>query len=64
MLVENKVDFAEKRNLMIVSVILVIGIGGAYVQLSSDIQLSGMALSAIIGIALNLILPGREKSES
>lgn len=63
MLVENKVDFAEKRNLMIVSVILVIGIGGAYVQLNHDIQLSGMALSAIIGIALNLILPKRENSE-
>ena len=64
MLVDNKVDFDNKRNLMIASVILVIGIGGAFVQLSDTVSLSGMALSAIIGILLNLILPGRERNTS
>ena len=61
MLIDNKVDFDKKRNLMIASVILVLGIGGAFVQLSETVSLSGMALSAIVGILLNLILPDREK---
>ncbi|MFE3974257.1 MULTISPECIES: solute carrier family 23 protein [unclassified Peribacillus] len=61
MLIDNKVDFDKKRNLMIASVILVLGIGGAFVQLSKTVSLSGMALSAIVGILLNLILPEREK---
>lgn len=60
MLVENKVDFKEKRNLIIASVILVIGIGGAALHFEK-FTLEGMALASIIGIILNLILPGREK---
>jgi uracil permease len=60
MLVDNKVDFGDKRNLIISSVILVIGIGGAFVQVSDSFQIQGMALAAIIGIVLNLVLPGRE----
>jgi uracil permease len=61
MLVDNKVDFGNNRNLVISSVILVIGIGGALVQFTDKFQLEGMALAAIIGVVLNLILPGREK---
>ncbi|WP_017753656.1 solute carrier family 23 protein [Calidifontibacillus oryziterrae] len=63
MLVDNKVDFNEKRNLIIASVILVIGIGGAFIQVSEQVQISGMALAAIIGAILNFILPGREKTK-
>ena len=33
MLIDNRVDFDKKRNLMIASVILVLGIGGAYIKL-------------------------------
>lgn len=61
MLVDNKVDFGHKRNLVISSVILVLGIGGAAIHLSEGLELSGMALSAIVGVILNLIIPGREK---
>lgn len=61
MLVDNKVDFGNNRNLVISSVILVIGIGGALVRFTDQFQLEGMALAAIIGVLLNLILPGREK---
>jgi uracil permease len=61
MMIDNKVDFDNKRNLMIASVILVVGIGGAYIQLSEAVSLSGMALAAIIGIVLNQVLPGKEK---
>ena len=39
MLIDNKVDFDKKRNLMIASVILVLGIGGAFVQLSETVSL-------------------------
>ncbi|WP_181348872.1 solute carrier family 23 protein [Thalassobacillus sp. CUG 92003] len=60
MLIDNQVDLGEKRNLIISSVILVIGIGGAFIQVTDDVQVSGMALSAIVGVLLNLILPGKE----
>ncbi len=60
MLIENKVDFKIKRNLIIPSVILIIGIGGAAIHIRDLFSLEGMALASIIGVALNLILPGRE----
>lgn len=63
MLVDNQVDLGNNRNLIISSVILVIGIGGAMVQFSIGefgFRVEGMALAAFIGVILNLILPGRE----
>lgn len=59
MMVESKVDLGAKRNLIIASVILVIGVGGATIQVADNLQIAGMALAAISGILLNLILPGR-----
>jgi uracil permease len=60
-LVESGVDYGEKRHLTISSVILVIGIGGGMVQfpISSGLnfELSGVALAALVGIILNLVLP-------
>lgn len=61
MLIDNKIDLGKKRNLIISSVILVIGIGGAFIQVSDTVSIAGMALATIIGIVLNLVLPGREK---
>ena len=61
MLVDNKVDFGNNRNLIIASVILVLGIGGAFIKVSDSFQLQGMALAAICGVVLNLILPGKEQ---
>ncbi|HEY2420495.1 MAG TPA: solute carrier family 23 protein [Neobacillus sp.] len=60
MLVDSKIDFGDKRNLVISSVILVLGIGGALIKLPFNIQIQGMALAAICGVLLNLILPGRQ----
>lgn len=60
MLVENKVDFARKRNLIIASVILVIGIGGAAIHIGKILSLEGMALASIIGVVLNQVLPGKQ----
>ncbi len=64
MLIDNKVDLGNKRNLIISSVILVIGVGGAFLQVTEGLQIAGMALAAIIGILLNLVLPGKEASVS
>ena len=61
-LVDNKVDFEKKRNLVIASVILVIGIGGTYLKIGS-FQLTSIGLATVFGILLNLILPGKAASE-
>lgn len=61
MLIDNNIDLGKKRNLIISSVILVIGVGGAFIQINENVQIAGMALAAIIGVILNLILPGRDK---
>ncbi|PZX08028.1 uracil permease [Psychrobacillus insolitus] len=63
MLVDAKVDFGNSRNLVIASVILVIGIGGAKLVVTESLSIEGMALAAIIGVILNLILPGRKEAE-
>ena len=59
MLVDSKIDFGDKRNLVISSIILVIGIGGAKLHFSETFVIEGMALAAIVGVILNLVLPGR-----
>ncbi|HFZ6496719.1 TPA: uracil-xanthine permease family protein [Streptococcus agalactiae] len=61
-LIENRVNFAEVRNLIIASSMLVLGLGGAVLDLGA-LTLSGTALSAIVGIILNLILP-KERMKS
>ncbi|MGN1279338.1 MAG: solute carrier family 23 protein [Limosilactobacillus sp.] len=61
-MIENQIDFNAKRNLMISSVILVIGIGNAYLQLGKY-QFSGLAVAAVLGIILNLVLPEKALSE-
>lgn len=62
-MIDDKLDFGEKRNLVIASVILVIGIGGAVLHIGQSFQVEGMALSAIIGVILNLVLPEAKKGE-
>ncbi|HDG1286483.1 TPA: uracil permease [Staphylococcus aureus] len=66
MLVESKVDFANNRNLVIASVILVVGIGNLVFNLKEigiNLQIEGMALAALSGIILNLILPKEKKTK-
>lgn len=57
MLVDEGIDLGDKRNLMIASVILVIGIGGAVLHIGESFQVEGMALAALVGVLLNLVLP-------
>ncbi|MBF7022334.1 uracil-xanthine permease family protein [Staphylococcus kloosii] len=62
MLVESEIDFAQNRNLVIASVILVVGIGNLMLNLKPigvNLQIEGMALAALAGIILNLILPNQ-----
>lgn len=63
MLVENNIDFGNNRNMVIASVILVVGIGGAAVRFTESFAIEGMALAAIVGVLLNLLLPGRSKED-
>lgn len=66
--VENKVDFSKSRNVIIAALILVLAIGinfstaGAVSFQIADItiNLSGLAVAAIVGILLNAILPGKD----
>lgn len=63
-MIEDKVDFNQSRNLIIASSMLVVGLGGAIFDLVGIVTLSGTALSAITGIILNLILPKEETFEA
>lgn len=62
-LVENQVDFKSSRNLMIIAVMLVLGLGGAAIDIplgeGGTLQFSGAALAAIVGIVLNKVVPER-----
>ena len=63
-LVENKVDFANSRNLIIAAVILVSGLGFSdgltFVIAGTSITLTGLAIAAIVGIIMNAVLPGKD----
>ena len=62
-LVEDGVDFSSSRNVFVAALILVIAIGVKYGAednvVIGPIHFSGLALSALVGIVLNAILPGK-----
>lgn len=59
-LVEN--DLSKNRNLVIVSVTLVVGISNLTLSFAG-LEFGGMGLAAIVGIVMNLILPAVEKDD-
>lgn len=67
-LVENQVDFAKSRNVIIAALILVLSIGINYSGAGAiiipagkiTISLSGLAIGALAGIILNAVLPGKD----
>jgi len=61
-LVENEVDLSKNRNLVIVSVTLVVGISNLTLSFAG-LEFGGMGLAAIVGIVMNLILPAMEKED-
>lgn len=66
MLVSNRVDFDVNRNLMIASVVIILGVGmetsGIAIPIG-DYTLPGMATSTLVGIIMNLILPRPKQQE-
>ena len=56
-LIEADLDFAHSRNLIIASLIFVLGIAIGNVVLWGTISLSGLAVAAIVGVVLNKVLP-------
>ena len=60
-LVRSKVDLNQTRCIIIVSVTLTLGIGGAVIPMGS-FSLSGIGLAAVAGVILNLILPDKNNN--
>jgi uracil permease len=58
-LIKNKVDMGDTRNLVIASLILTLGIGGAEMTFGS-ITIGGIGLAALVGVVLNLVLPKKK----
>ena len=61
-LIKNKVDMGNTRNLVIASLILTLGIGGAEMNIG-NITIGGIGLSALVGVILNLILPNKQSKK-
>lgn len=61
-LIKNKVDLGNTRNLVISSLILTLGIGGAEMNIGS-ITIGGIGLSALVGVILNIIIPNKEPKQ-
>ncbi len=53
-LIESKVDYSKAQNLILTSVILIIGVSGAKVHIGAA-ELKGMALATLVGVLLALI---------
>lgn len=60
-LLKNKVDLGNTRNLVIASLILTLGIGGAELTFG-NFTIGGIGLAALVGVLLNLVLPRDKKS--
>ena len=53
-LVDNKVDYSKNRNMVLTSVIFVVGLSGVTLSLG-NVALSGMTLAAIVGMIMSLL---------
>ena len=64
--VENQVDFTKSRNVLIAAMIMGLAVGVSYagaIQIpvgSITINLSGLAVAALVGIVMNAVLPGKD----
>ncbi len=53
-------DLLQPRNMVIVALIVVMGVGGMTFSVG-EFKLGGIGLAGILGVVLNMILPGREE---
>lgn len=63
-LVDAEIDFSHSRNLLIASVIFVLGIAIDNVVIWRTVSLSGLAIAAFIGVFMNKILPADRLDKS
>lgn len=61
-LVKAQIDMNKTRNLIIASLILTIGIGGAVISFGK-FSLAGIGLASVVGVILNLIIPDKKETE-
>ena len=61
-LLNSKVNLASPRNIVIISVTLTTGIGGAALSIGG-FSLAGIGLSAVIAVLLNLLLPETKEDQ-
>ena len=62
-LIQNKVDFENTKNVIVASSMLVLGLGGAVISIMTknmSVSISGMSLAALVGILLNLFIKERK----
>ena len=53
LIVDKKVNYGKARNLAMTAIILVVGLSGVFIQIG-NVQLTGMSLSAFVGMVLGL----------
>ena len=56
-LMKAKDDLSDARNMSIISIILVVGVGGLAIQFGGGFALGGIGLAGVLGVLLNLFLP-------
>ena len=61
-LMQHRVDMNDTRNVIIASVMLTMGLGGAVLS-SGSFAISGIGLAAVVGVVLNLVLPQTRKKQ-
>jgi uracil permease len=54
LLVDSKVDYSKARNLILTAIVFATGLGGVSIKIG-DVQLKGMVLATLVGMALSLI---------
>ena len=54
LMVDSRIDYSKPRNLALTSVVFIVGLSGAFIQIG-DVKLTGMCLATIVGMALGLI---------
>ncbi len=61
MIVEAKIDYSKSKNLILTAVVFVVGISGMAINLGGNVQLKGMVLATLVGMALSTVFYILEK---
>ena len=58
-LIKGNTDVTQPRNMSIIAIVLVVGIGGLSVPFGGGFVLGGIGLAGVLGLVLNLVLPNQ-----